>query len=71
MNADKDNPAASTMSSMNIIMPIMSGIFCIALPIGVGLYWIATSIFTIIQQFFINKYMKIDVRINTEKCRKI
>lgn len=62
MNADKDNPAASTMSSMNIIMPIMSGIFCIALPIGVGLYWIATSIFTIIQQFFINKYMKkIDV----------
>src|SRR5690606_39197708 len=43
-------------------MPIMSGVFCITLPIGVGIYWIATSVFTIIQQFFVNKYMaKMDV----------
>jgi YidC/Oxa1 family membrane protein insertase len=59
---NKDNPAASAMSSMNVIMPIMSGFFAITLPIGVGLYWIATSIYSIIQQYFVNKYMdKIDV----------
>ncbi len=54
---DKDNPASSAMNSMNFIMPIMSGVFAITLPIGVGLYWIATSIFSIIQQFFVNRYL--------------
>lgn len=59
---NKDNPSASAMNSMNVVMPIMSGVFCITLPIGVGIYWIATSVFTIIQQFFVNKYMaKMDV----------
>lgn len=58
----KDNPAASAMSSMNVVMPIMSGVFCITLPTGIGLYWIATSLFAIVQQYFVNKYMdKIDV----------
>jgi len=60
--ADKDNPMTSTMSTMNTVMPIMSGVFCVMLPIGVGLYWVAGSVFTIIQQFVINKYMdKVDI----------
>lgn len=67
-NTNKDNPTASAMSSMNILMPIMSGVFCITLPTGVGLYWIATSIYTIIQQFLVNKRMdKIDVEELIEK----
>lgn len=60
--ADKDNPMNATMKSMNIVMPVMSGVFCVMMPIGIGIYWIAGSIFAIIQQFIINKYMdKIDV----------
>ncbi len=60
--ADKDNPMASSMSAMNNVMPIMSGIFCFMFPIGVGIYWVAGSVFAIIQQFVINKYMdKIDI----------
>lgn len=59
---NQDNPAAAAMNSMNVVMPLMSAFFCITFPIGVGLYWIATSVFTIIQQFFVNKYMdRIDV----------
>lgn len=59
---DKDNPMASTMNTMNIVMPITSVFFCVMLPIGVGLYWVAGSVFAIIQQFAINKYMeKVDV----------
>jgi len=54
---NKDNPTANAMSSMNTIMPIMSGVFCIMLPIGVGIYWIASSLFAIAQQYFVNKYM--------------
>lgn len=65
---NKDNPSASAMNSMTTVMPIMSGIFCITLPIGVGIYWISTSVFTIIQQFFTNKYLdKVDVEALIEK----
>lgn len=61
-DANKDNPAASAMNSMNVVMPIMSVFFCVTFPIGVGIYWIATSVFAIVQQYFVNKYMdKIDV----------
>lgn len=49
---DQPNPA----SSMNVVMPLMSGFFCLMLPIGVGIYWISNSVFSIIQQFFINKH---------------
>lgn len=67
-SADKDNPMNSTMNAMNTVMPIMSGIFCIMLPIGVGIYWVAGSVFAIIQQFVINKYMdKVDVEALIEK----
>lgn len=59
---DKDNPMASSMSAMNNVMPIMSGVFCFTFPIGVGIYWVAGSVFAIAQQFVINKYMdKIDI----------
>ncbi len=72
---DPDNPTASTMKSMNNIMPIMSGVFCFILPLGVGLYWIAGSVFRIIQQFFVNKYfdripMEEIIRKNMEKQNK-
>jgi YidC/Oxa1 family membrane protein insertase len=59
---NQDNPAASAMNSMNVVMPIMSAFFCITFPIGVGIYWIASSAFAIVQQFFVNKYMdRVDV----------
>lgn len=65
---DKDNPMASSMKSMNVIFPIMSGVFCVTFQIGVGLYWIAGSLFAILQQTIINKYMeKIDVETLIEK----
>lgn len=54
---DIDNPAAQSLKTMNTVMPIVSGIFCTFLPIGVGIYWVAGSVFQIGQQFFVNKYM--------------
>lgn len=73
--SDKENPMASTMKTMNIVMPITSIFFCIMLPIGVGIYWVAGSVFAIIQQFAVNKYMdKIDldelIKKNLEKQSK-
>lgn len=56
VKTDNKNDAPNPTSSMNVVMPLMSGFFCLMLPIGVGLYWIANSVFSIIQQFFINKH---------------
>ncbi len=55
---NEDNPAAASMGAMNKIFPLMSGVFCLILPTGVGLYIVSNTAFTVFQQFFINKYMK-------------
>lgn len=70
-----DNPTAASMKMMNNIMPLVTGVFCMMFPIGIGLYWISGSVFRIIQQFFVNKYMdKIDlnelIEKNAEKAKK-
>lgn len=70
-NQDKDAPGAGMMNSMNTIMPLMSGMFCLMLPIGIGLYWVAGGVFTIVQQLFINKYMNsMDVNQLIDKSRE-
>lgn len=59
---DDSNPAASSMKTMNIMMPIMSVFFCFTLPAGIGVYWIASAVVRTIIQIFINlKYKDIDV----------
>lgn len=55
-NSD-DNPAAGMMKSMNVTMPLMSVFFCFSFASGIGLYWVAQSVFTIIQQVGINSYL--------------
>ncbi len=68
---DKKNDAPNPMASMNVVMPIMSGFFCLMLPIGVGLYWIANSLFSIIQQFFVNKRLdRMDIDELVEKSQE-
>lgn len=50
------------MKTMNTVMPIMSAVFCLTLPVGMGIYWIAGAVVRSIQQVIVNKQMdKIDV----------
>lgn len=61
------NPMDS-MRTMNYIMPIFSGIICFSLPIGVGLYWITSSVVSIILQVIINAKLKdVDVSVFVEE----
>ena len=46
-----------SMKMMNTIMPIMSAWFCLTLPAGMGIYWIAGSVVRSIQQVVINKHI--------------
>lgn len=72
---DTDNPMVSSMKMMNTIMPIFSAFLCYTLPIGIGIYWVISSLYRIVSQFFINKRIKkIDVndiiKANVEKYNK-
>lgn len=55
-NQNPDNPTASMSKTMNLMMPIMTGIFAFTLPSGLGVYWIVSNIFQMVQQFFLNRY---------------
>ena len=74
-SADAENPMAQSMKTMTTTMPLFSAFICITMPAGLGIYWIATSVVTIIQQLIVNAYMdkvNIDDKIakNLEKVNK-
>jgi YidC/Oxa1 family membrane protein insertase len=48
---------SSMMSTMALISPIMTGIITFTVPAGLGLYWIVSNAFQIVQQFLINKFI--------------
>lgn len=48
--------SAQMMQSMNIMMPLMSVWFCFSFASGIGLYWIASAVFMILQQLIMNWY---------------
>lgn len=61
-NMNDDAPGASMMKQMNVMMPLMSVFFCFTFPAGIGIYWIAQSVFMILQQWIINRHLNnIDV----------
>ena len=48
---------AATMKSMNLMMPLMSAFFCLTLPVGIGIYWIAGAVIRTVEQIFINRHL--------------
>ena len=74
-NGNNDNNAmASSMKTMNTIMPLMSAFFCFTtFPVGLGIYWIASAVVRSIQQLLINRHlnkMNIDDLVN-ENMKKM
>ena len=72
---DLDSTMGSTMNTMNMMMPLMSVFFCITLPSGMGLYWIASAVFRtiiylFIDKFFNNKSVDEIIEANKEKAAK-
>ena len=50
-----DNPAASSVSAMSKVMPLITAFFTFSLPAGIGLYWVIGNVVRIVQQYFINE----------------
>ena len=57
-----DDAMSQSMKQMNLMMPLMSAVFCFTLPAGMGLYWIASALVRSVQQLVLNKHFdKIDL----------
>ena len=72
---EQQDTMAQSMKTMNMIMPVMSAVFCYTLPAGMGLYWVAGAVIRSIQQVLINKHIdKMDINEviakNQEKAKK-
>lgn len=72
---EQQNTMMQSMKTMNMIMPIMSAVFCYTLPAGMGLYWVAGAVVRSIQQILINKHIdKMDldevIKKNEDKAKK-
>ena len=66
-SADAENPMAQSMKTMTTTMPLFSAFICITMPAGLGIYWIATSVVTIIQQLIVNAYMD---KVNKKRAKQ-
>lgn len=74
VNAESEGDTMQqTMNSMNLMMPIMSAVFCFGFAAGLGVYWIATSVFMVLTQFIVNAQLKnldmdAEIKKNIEKA---
>ena len=58
----EDAPGGQMMKQMNVMMPLMSVFFCFTFPAAVGIYWVASNAFQVIQQISVNAYLdRIDI----------
>ena len=52
----EEDPTKKTMGMMNFLMPLMTLWFAFLMPAALGLYWIASSVFAMIQEVVLNRY---------------
>jgi YidC/Oxa1 family membrane protein insertase len=58
----EDNPMMAATSQMMYIFPLVTVFIARGLPAALAIYWITTSAFMIIQQYYINQVIKPRVR---------
>jgi YidC/Oxa1 family membrane protein insertase len=52
---DQEEIAEMVNKQMMLVMPLMIGFFAYSLPVGLSIYWIASTVFTIAQEYIIIK----------------
>lgn len=63
---DAPDATAQTNAMMTWMMPAMSLYFCFIMPCGLGVYWIANNVFTMLQEYLLQKFM-IDPMLKNEE----
>ena len=68
---DVNDQMAQQMKTMNRTMPLFSLVMCFTVPVGLGIYWVASALVRGVQQVVINKRLeKIDIEAIIEKKQK-
>ena len=72
---DKNDAMAQQMNMMNKTMPLMSLFMCFSVPVGLGIYWVMSSVVRLVQQYVLNKHFEkvnLDdiIKKNQEKAKK-
>lgn len=57
-DTDPNSVMARQMKTMNFTMPLFSLVLCFTVPVGLGIYWIFSSLTRCVQQFFVNKHIQ-------------
>lgn len=70
-NKNMGGAAASQQKIMMITMPLMMAWITSGLPCGVGLYWISSNIFMIVQQQVLNKYYENKLGLEDDKNKNV
>ena len=73
-NNNQNDQMSQQMNMMNKTMPLMSLFMCFSVPVGLGIYWVMSSVVRLAQQYFLNKHFeKIDlddiIKKNQEKAK--
>lgn len=72
---EKSDNMANQMKMMNKTMQLFSLVMCFTVPVGLGIYWVASALVRCVQQILLNKHFeKIDlediIKKNQEKAKK-
>ena len=57
-NSNMTEEQLEMQKSMNVMMPLLSASIAYSMPLALGIYWLLGSILGILQQLFINKFVK-------------
>lgn len=71
----QNDTMANQMQMMNKTMPLFSLVMCFTVPVGLGIYWVASALVRWVQQIILNRHFeKIDlediIKKNQEKAKK-
>lgn len=66
----KDQPSNPTAKSMMITMPLMSIWICWSFPAAMGIYWLAQSVFSVLQESIFGKYYTKKLEAEEEEAAK-
>lgn len=57
-DTDPNSAMAKQLKAMNYTMPIFSLFLCFTVPVGLGIYWLFSSLTRGVQQYFVNKHIQ-------------
>lgn len=57
-DSDPNSTLSRQMKTMNYTMPLFSFVLCFTVPVGLGIYWVFSSLTRCVQQVFVNKHIQ-------------